>query len=166
MHQDQIASILASLDSLAVALRAVADSPIVVRSSPPLSEPLSEQVQKDAAAQVAEAIITDERENLLDRAVDRLVDSERLRTAVVARAAEQVDHEDIAQKVADKLDECDILDRIDFDQMADNLKDAIDESAVIDSAAEQIAGQICFDKVVAAAAAKLAEQIMARLLRA
>lgn len=170
MNQEQIASILASIDSLAVALRAVADSPIVVRSSPlppvpPLAEPLppdvSEQVQKDAAATVADAVIADERENLLDRAVDRIVDDERVRKAVVARAAEQVDHEDIAQKVADKIDECEVLDRIDFDTVADNLH--IDTSAVVDSAAEHIAGQICFDKVVAAAAQKLAEQIMERL---
>lgn len=163
MQTDYAKIILAIADSLRAAA-AVEPLPPV----PPLAEPLppdvSEQVQKDAAATVADAVIADERENLLDRAVDRLVDNEQIRNAVVARAAEQVDHEDIAQKVADKIDDCDILDRIDFDTVADNLH--IDTNAVIDAAAEQIAGQICFDKVVAAAATKLAEQILARLLRA
>jgi hypothetical protein len=154
--------ILAIADSLRAAAAAEPLPPV-----PPLAEPLpldvSEQVQKDAAATVADAVIADERENLLDRAVDRIVDNEKVRNAVIARAAEQVDHDAIAQAVADKLDESDILDRIDFDQMAHNLKDTIDEGAVIDAAAEQIAGQICFDKVVAAAAQKLAEQIIERL---
>lgn len=165
MHTDYAKIILAIADSLRAAAAAEPLPPV-----PPLAEPLppvlSEQVQQVAATQVADAIVADERENLLDRAVDRLVDNEQVRNAVVARAAEQVDHDAVAQAVADKVDECDILDRIDFDQMADNLKDTIDEGAVIDAAAEQIAGQICFDKVVAAAAQKLAEQIMARLLRA
>jgi hypothetical protein len=168
MHADTIASILAALDSLAASLRTAAAVP-----PPPPPQP-----ENDPAMIVADVLLTDERENILDRLVDRMVDDERLRNAAAARAstgvldavakiaADQVDHDAVAERIADKIDECDVLDRIDFEQMADNFSSSIDESTVIDSAAEQIAGQVDYDKVIAAAATKLAEQIMAKLLRA